>query len=208
MPDMTPAEELAFDADLLLSAHTTDRERTVAELLNYVAATWDHQTPSLREHAQAVARAHTTPGDGLPPRLRAALDTMARRGPVFELAALPKLVVKDTTARYAVELRLNPGQASCDGHAGWTCDAGASMNVEAVTPGPGRLGTLHGVIYVCPEHRAAAEERITGSGYGPQPEPAPAGARWNPWPCGHVTAYSTQALAALTGQNEDGPHQP
>lgn len=87
MPDMTPAEELAFDADLLLSTTTTDRERTVAELLNYVAATWDHHTPSLREHAQAVARAHTAPREDLPPRLRAALDVMARRGPVVELTA-------------------------------------------------------------------------------------------------------------------------
>lgn len=87
MIDRTPAEELAFDADLLLSTHATDRERTVAELLNYVAATWEQQTPSLREHAQAVARAHTTLGEDVPPRLRAALDVMARRGPVVELTA-------------------------------------------------------------------------------------------------------------------------
>lgn len=208
MRHSTPAEHVAFVGDLLQTCNPDRREQAVSELLSYLAATWDTLPEPLRDHAIAVAVAHTTTHDDLPPRLRAALDTMARRGPIFELAALPKLVVKDTTARYAAELRLNPGQASCDGHAGWTCDAGASVNVEVVTPGPGRLGTLHGVIYACPEHRAAAEERITGSGYGPQPEPAPAGARWNPWPCGHVTAYSTQALAALTGQNEDGPHQP
>lgn len=53
------------------------------------------------------------------------------------------LVVKESTALYAEELRRNPGKASCDGHTGWDCAAGASLIAEAMTPGPGRLGTLH-----------------------------------------------------------------
>ncbi|UJV42963.1 hypothetical protein [Streptomyces sp. AMCC400023] len=87
MINRTPAADVALTADLMLITHPTDRERTVAELLNYIAATWEHQTPSLREHAQAVAHAHTTNREDLPPRLRSALDVMARRGPVVELTA-------------------------------------------------------------------------------------------------------------------------
>lgn len=87
MTARTRPENLAFAADLILCTQSTDRERTVAELLAYVAATWDQQAPSLREHAEAVAHAYTTPSDDLPPRLRAALDAMARRGPVVELTA-------------------------------------------------------------------------------------------------------------------------
>lgn len=200
----TPPEFVAFTADLLLTGSTNDRERTVAELLNYVAATWDTLPAPMREHAIAVAVAHTTKPTDLPPRLQAALDVMARRGPVVELAA-PQRTVRPDAARYAAELRANPGTASCDGHTGWTCSAGASFNVEATTPGPGRYGTYHGVIYACPGHQAAAEERITAGGYGPQADPAPAGARWDPWPCGHVTAYSTQALAALAGDTATEP---
>ncbi|GHA83283.1 hypothetical protein [Streptomyces chryseus] len=120
-------------------------------------------------------------------------------------ASAPAPVVRPEAARYAEELRANPGTASSDGHTGWECTAGASMHVEATTPGPGRLGTLHGVIYVCPEHRAAAEERVTGGGeYRAEVSPAPASHRWDPWPCGHVTAYRAAALAALAGQQETG----
>lgn len=117
----------------------------------------------------------------------------------------PRLTVKLTSARYAEELRRAPGKASADGQAGWACGAGASLIARAQTPGPGRLGTHHGVIYVCTEHQAAAEERIAGAGYEPQVDPAPAGHRWDPWPCGHVTAYTPAALAALsehTGPDE------
>ncbi|MCX4525288.1 hypothetical protein OG982_06215 [Streptomyces sp. NBC_01551] len=123
----------------------------------------------------------------------------ARPGP----ASVPAPVVRPEAARYAEELRANPGTASSDGHTGWECTAGASLHVEATTPGPGRLGTLHGVIYACPEHQAAAEGRVTGGGeYRAEVSPAPASHRWDPWPCGHVTAYRTAALTALTG------HQP
>ncbi|MEV4863229.1 hypothetical protein [Streptomyces ossamyceticus] len=118
-------------------------------------------------------------------------------GPV---SAEPRLTVKPSSARYAEELRLNPGKASADGHAGWACGAGASLLAGAETPGPGRLGTHHGVIYVCIGHQAAAEERIVGAGYEPRVDPAPPSHRWDPWPCGHVTAYSTAALAALSAQ--------
>ncbi|MEV7441998.1 hypothetical protein AB0O22_12695 [Streptomyces sp. NPDC091204] len=117
-------------------------------------------------------------------------------------ASVPAPVVRPEAARYAEELRANPGTASCDGHAGWDCKAGASLHVEATTSGPGRLGTLHGVIYVCPEHRAAAEERVQAGGYGPEVNPAPPSHRWDPWPCGHVTAYKTAALTALTAQEQ------
>ncbi|MCC3654726.1 hypothetical protein LIX60_25330 [Streptomyces sp. S07_1.15] len=112
--------------------------------------------------------------------------------------------VKESTRRYAEELRSNPGTASADGHTGWECEAGASLIVEASTPGPGKLGTHHGVIYACAGHRAAAVERITGAGYEVDPRPAPPGHRWNPWPCGHVTAHDTESLAALSQQQETG----
>ncbi|MFI8531762.1 hypothetical protein ACIGMX_16170 [Streptomyces aquilus] len=105
--------------------------------------------------------------------------------------------VKASSARYAEELRRAPGEASADGHAGWECAVGASLIVRAETPGPGRLGMHHGAIYTCTGHQSAAEERIAGGGYQPQTDPAPAGHRWDPWPCGHVTAYNSQALTVL-----------
>lgn len=102
-----------------------------------------------------------------------------------------------------------------DAHARWKCDTGSSLIAEAMTPGPGKLGTLHGVIYVCPVHRAAAEEQIGRAGYGPEVRDAPPGHKWDPWPCGHVTAYNEKALAGLSTleqmavtRNEDGSHSP
>lgn len=106
--------------------------------------------------------------------------------------------VQESTRCYAEELRTTPGQASADGHAGWECDAGAQLLISASTPGPGALGTHHGTVYACPAHRGAALQRITGSGYQADPRPAPSGHRWNPWPCGHVTAHDSAALTALT----------
>ncbi|MEU3507918.1 hypothetical protein ABZ733_08300 [Streptomyces longwoodensis] len=106
--------------------------------------------------------------------------------------------VQEATRRYAEELRATPSAVVADGHTGWECDAGASLIVEASTPGPGRLGTHHGVIYACPAHRDAAVERIASAGYEVDPRPAPPGHRWNPWPCGHVTAHGSKAIAALT----------
>ncbi|MCG7527786.1 hypothetical protein MHW47_25545 [Streptomyces sp. OfavH-34-F] len=52
----TPAFDVALAADKLLASDPSDSERATAELLNYVAATWDKQDHPLREHAQAVAR--------------------------------------------------------------------------------------------------------------------------------------------------------
>ncbi|MFG3134333.1 hypothetical protein ACGFZU_42465 [Streptomyces tendae] len=52
----TPAVDVALAADKLLASDPSDAERATAELLNYVAATWDKQDLPLREHAQAVAR--------------------------------------------------------------------------------------------------------------------------------------------------------
>ncbi|MEV5567886.1 hypothetical protein AB0L54_34285 [Streptomyces sp. NPDC052196] len=52
----TPAADVAYAADRLLTGDPSDSERATAELLNYVAATWDKQDLPLREHAQAVAR--------------------------------------------------------------------------------------------------------------------------------------------------------
>ncbi|NUP42350.1 MAG: hypothetical protein HOY76_36295 [Streptomyces sp.] len=106
--------------------------------------------------------------------------------------------VKESTRRHAEELRATPGQASADGHTGWECEAGASLLVAASTPGPGALGTHHGTIYACAAHRGAAVERITGAGYDVDPQPAPPRHRWNPWPCGHVTAHDADTLTALT----------
>ncbi|MEU3978411.1 hypothetical protein [Streptomyces bacillaris] len=85
-----------------------------------------------------------------------------------------------------------------DTHTGWTCRTGASLIADAMTPGPGRLGTLHGCIYVCPAHQADAEERITAAGYGPRVEAAPPAHRWDPWPCGHITAYSAEAATGMS----------
>jgi hypothetical protein len=80
-----------------------------------------------------------------------------------------------------------------DAHTGWSCDAGASLIAEAWhRPGPGRLGTLHGVIYVCPAHQADAERRISGADLSPEVHPAPPDHRHDPWPCGHVTIYDTE----------------
>ncbi|MFG2679221.1 hypothetical protein [Streptomyces sp. NPDC048392] len=117
--------------------------------------------------------------------------------------------VKEATRRYAEQLRATPGQASRDGHTGWECDAGASLLIAASTLGPGALGTHHGTIYSCALHQGAALQRITGSGYEADPQPAPPGHRWNPWPCGHVTAHDAEALAALTaaGARQDGAHR-
>ncbi|MET7439950.1 hypothetical protein ACWERY_05440 [Streptomyces sp. NPDC004082] len=43
-------------ADKLLASDPSDSEHAMAELLNYVAATWDKQDLPLREYAQVVAR--------------------------------------------------------------------------------------------------------------------------------------------------------
>ncbi|MFJ4576783.1 hypothetical protein ACIP4W_36365 [Streptomyces sp. NPDC088846] len=56
----TPAADVAHAADRLLTSDPSDSERATAELLNYVAATWDKQDQPLREHAQALARALRT----------------------------------------------------------------------------------------------------------------------------------------------------
>ncbi|MFE7951470.1 hypothetical protein [Streptomyces sp. NPDC057426] len=52
----TPAVDIALAADKLLASDPSGSERVTAELLNYVATTWDKQDLPLREHAQAVAR--------------------------------------------------------------------------------------------------------------------------------------------------------
>ena len=88
-------------------------------------------------------------------------------------------------------------RASIDKHTGWTCETGASLLAGAESPGKGRLPDHHGVIYVCADHRAEAEALISAAGYDAATEPAPPGHRWNPWPCGHVTAHDAAALAAL-----------
>ncbi|OEJ21768.1 hypothetical protein AR457_40745 [Streptomyces agglomeratus] len=56
----SPAADIAYAADRLLTSDPSDSERATAELLNYMAATWDTQDLPLRQHAQAVARSlHT-----------------------------------------------------------------------------------------------------------------------------------------------------
>lgn len=54
-----PAADIAHAADQLLTSNPGDAERATAELLNYVAATWDRQDAPLRQHALALARALT-----------------------------------------------------------------------------------------------------------------------------------------------------
>jgi hypothetical protein len=55
----SPAADVAYAADRLLTSDPSEADRAMAGLLNYVAATWDKQDVPLREHAQAVARALT-----------------------------------------------------------------------------------------------------------------------------------------------------
>ncbi|MEU5836419.1 hypothetical protein ABZ820_22495 [Streptomyces diacarni] len=50
------ATEVADTADRLLAGNPSDSERATAQLLNYMAATWQKQEPPLRQHAQALAR--------------------------------------------------------------------------------------------------------------------------------------------------------
>lgn len=91
-----------------------------------------------------------------------------------------------------------------DGHTGWTCDTGASLIADANSPGKGTLPDLNAVIYVCPDHRADAEDRITAAGYDADTNPAPPSHKWDPWPCGHVTAYNADALAGLSASGDGG----
>ncbi|WP_327411443.1 hypothetical protein OG458_42975 (plasmid) [Streptomyces sp. NBC_01281] len=56
----TPAADLAAAADQALTGDPGDAERAMAELLTYIAATWDRQDRTLREHAQTVAHALST----------------------------------------------------------------------------------------------------------------------------------------------------
>ncbi|MFI6730122.1 hypothetical protein [Streptomyces atratus] len=53
------AEDVAHAADRLLTDNPSDSDRAVAELLNYIGATWEKQDLPLRQHAQAVARSLT-----------------------------------------------------------------------------------------------------------------------------------------------------
>ncbi|WP_371592612.1 hypothetical protein [Streptomyces virginiae] len=176
-------------------------EGGIEEVLRNRSGSWE------AGHLRSLMEGTAGPdGEGLEVYRKAADAEGPAAGPGRRTTDEPEFrpVVRPETVRYAEELRANPGTASSDGHAGWECTAGASLHVEAMTPGPGRLGTLHGVIYVCPEHQAAAEERVTAGGYGPEVSDAPYGHRFDPWPCGHVTTYNAKALAALAGQQETG----
>ncbi|MFD3844757.1 hypothetical protein ACFWVB_02555 [Streptomyces microflavus] len=81
-----------------------------------------------------------------------------------------------------------------DADTGWECRTGASLIAEATSPGPGALGTLHGVIYVCPAHQADAEALIRTAGCTPEIRDAPTAHRWDPWPCGHITTFGPTTL--------------
>lgn len=91
-------------------------------------------------------------------------------------------------------------RAVIDKHTGWTCETGASLLANANSPGNGSLPDLNAVIYVCADHQTDAEARITAAGYDADTEPAPPSHQWNPWPCGHITAYRTEAADALSCQ--------
>ncbi|MGW2600024.1 hypothetical protein [Streptomyces klenkii] len=56
----SPAADVASVADQVLISNPSDSERAAAELLNYVAATWNKQDLALRQHTQAVARSLRT----------------------------------------------------------------------------------------------------------------------------------------------------
>lgn len=88
-------------------------------------------------------------------------------------------------------------RAVIDKHTGWTCETGASLLAAAESPGKGRLPDLNATIYVCADHQAEAEALITAAGYDAATSPAPPGHRWNPWPCGTITAHTTEAADAL-----------
>lgn len=85
--------------------------------------------------------------------------------------------------------------ATTDAHTGWHCPHGASLFAGITGPGRGTLPAYHGVIYVCSDHQAEAEARITAAGHQPATEPASPGHRHDPWPCGHITTHGG-----------DGPH--
>lgn len=61
MADTTPAASVALAADVLLISNPAPRDRAVAELLNYVAATWDRHSEPLHDHALAIARTVADP---------------------------------------------------------------------------------------------------------------------------------------------------
>ncbi|MFF6984254.1 hypothetical protein ACFZAV_42830 [Streptomyces sp. NPDC008343] len=82
-----------------------------------------------------------------------------------------------------------------DAHTGWTCIAGASLITEANSPGAGHLPRMHAVIYACEDHRDDAEARMTAAGFTAATHPAPPSHRWDPWPCGHITAYDVDTPA-------------
>lgn len=88
-----------------------------------------------------------------------------------------------------------PKTVFTDAHAGWTCSDGGSLIVEAMTPGPGALGTLHAVIYACPAHQSDAEARIASVDcWYPAVRTMPVGPG-DPWPCGRVGAYDADMTA-------------
>jgi hypothetical protein len=102
----------------------------------------------------------------------------------------------------SANLRRMPGTRVTDAHTGWTCTEGASQITEANTPGKGHLPNLHAVIYACDNHQADAEALFAAAGYDTQTNPAPPGHKWNPWECGHITAYDAdtpaESFAAVT----------
>ncbi|MEU3256137.1 hypothetical protein [Streptomyces sp. NPDC006997] len=192
-PDHTRTAQTLLDQQSTINQLTAKLKRAAATIQRVEQAC--HDLPY--EHARRILTALTDQ----PPTQTA---TEAQQGEAVEDAATktPQAApwpVKASTRRYAEELRRAPSTGVVtDGHTGWECDAGASLLVSARTPGPGALGTHHGTIYACAAHQGAAVKRLTDAGYQADPQPAPPGHRWNPWPCGHVTAHGTHALNALT----------
>ncbi|MFF2774834.1 hypothetical protein ACFVU3_07985 [Streptomyces sp. NPDC058052] len=67
MSQMTPEAFVDYAADRLTCSSPTDRrDRALAELLKYAAATWQHQDEFMREDLTAVAR-HTLIALDTPP---------------------------------------------------------------------------------------------------------------------------------------------
>jgi hypothetical protein len=96
------------------------------------------------------------------------------------------------------EETVNDTRTVIDRHTEWACVAGATLIVEATTPGAGDLPSLHAVIYACALHQEEAAGRIATAGYSVSTRPAPPSHRWAAWPCGSITAYDTHTADALT----------
>lgn len=83
-----------------------------------------------------------------------------------------------------------PG-AVTDAHTGWDCPNDAPLMATTGTS-TSTLPACFGYIYVCPDHQAQAEARITATGHTPDTRTAPPRHSRDPWTCGHITTYGAR----------------